>query len=156
MRTADRIEWVYLLLAVLGILVAGILTTFHFSERAAAAYCTGAGGCGSVQESAYSYVLGVPISLLGLVSYAIVAVLAVLAIRRWRHREWVPLAVFGLSLAGTLYSAYLTYLELYVLHAVCPWCVGSAFVSLGLLVASLADLLSLRRGPLGSTRPSRG
>ena len=48
----------------------------------------------------------------------------------------VGLAIFGVSLAGALYSAYLTYLELFVIDAICPWCVSSA--SLLLLALGLA------------------
>jgi len=39
---------------------------------------------------------------------------------------WTPLAFFELALAGVLFSAYLTYLEAFVLHAMCPWCIGSS------------------------------
>ena len=148
MRATNRIEWAYLLLALLGIAIAGLLTSFHYSSSAAAAYCTGAGGCSSVQESPYSQLLGIPVAVLGLASYVVIAVLSALALRQWRYREWVPLSVFGLSLAGTLYSLYLTYLELFVIRATCPWCVASALVMVCLMVMSLADLLVWRRGPI--------
>jgi uncharacterized membrane protein len=60
--------------------------------------------------------------------------------------------VFGLSLAGTLYSLYLTYLELFVIRALCPWCLASALVMVCLMVVSLADLLVWRRGPIEGRR----
>lgn len=152
MSLSRRIELVYLVLAVVGIVVAGFLASFHVSAQSAEAFCTEAGGCGTVSDSPYSSVLGVPIAFLGLASYVAIAVLAALSLRGWQYREWVPLAVFGIALSGTLYSLYLTYLELYVIHAICPWCVGSAIVMAGLLAVSLSDLLWLRRGPI----PARG
>jgi len=47
-----------------------------------------------------------------------------------------PLIVFGMSLFGVLYSAYLTYLEIYVIRAICPFCVLSAVVLSIMLVLS--------------------
>ena len=150
MTLSRRIELVYLLLAVAGIVVSAFLSSFHFSGQAAEAFCTGAGGCGTVNESTYSAVLGIPIAFLGLVAYAAIAVLALLSMRDWQYSEWVPLAVFGTSLSGSLYSIYLTYLELFVINAICPWCVASAAIMFALLCVSLADLLRLRRGPIPS------
>jgi uncharacterized membrane protein len=148
MKRPDRIEWLYLGLAVVGIVAAGFLTSFHVNTGAADAFCTAASGCGTVKDSPYSEVWGVPIAVLGLAVYMVLALLAILAIRGFAVREWVPLAAFGLALNGTIYSAYLTYLELYVIHAVCPWCVASAVVLGALLALSLYDLLRLRRGPI--------
>jgi uncharacterized membrane protein len=141
-----RIELTYLGLALVGLVVAGMLTSFHVSAGASQAFCTEAGGCGTVNESSYSQVLGVPISVFGMLSYGTIAILAALAMRGFSYREWVPLVVFGIAASGTLYSIYLTYLELFVIHAICPWCVASAIVMVALLVVSLADLLRLRPG----------
>ena len=150
MTLSRRIEAAYLILAVSGIVVSAFLASFHLSGQAAETFCTGAGGCGTVNESTYSAVLGVPIAFIGLISYAAIAVMAILAMRGWEYREWVPLAVFGISLSGSLYSLYLTYLELFVIHAICPWCVASAVIMFALLAISSADLLALRRGPIPS------
>ena len=147
MSTRRRLDLVYLVLAVAGIVVAGILTSFHFIPGAKAAYCTAAAGCGTVNDSVYAKVLGVPVSLGGLVAYLVIAGLALASLRGWSRREWAPVAVFGLSLAGVLYSAYLTYVELFVLHAVCPCCVASAVIMTVIFVVSLLDLFWLRAGP---------
>ena len=48
------------------------------------------------------------------------------------------LTVIGL---GVAYSAYLTWLELFVIHAICPWCVTSALLLLAILGVSTASLL---------------
>ena len=60
-------------------------------------------------------------------------------------RDYAPLGIFGLALTGTLYSAYLTYVELFVIHAVCPYCVASAVLITGLLIMAVVRLV---RGPV--------
>jgi uncharacterized membrane protein len=58
-------------------------------------------------------------------------------------RDSLHLGVFGFTLAGTIYSVYLTYIEIFVLHAVCPYCVISAVVMLLLFVISIIRLRRL-------------
>ncbi len=121
-------------LAGLGVLVSGYLTWVHYSGKAA--LCTGAGGCEQVLTSRFAVVAGIPVALLGLGLY-----LTLLGLSLWRALAragappLVPLALFGLALAGALYSGYLTYLELFVIRAICPWCVSSA-----VLLATLCAL----------------
>jgi uncharacterized membrane protein len=55
--------------------------------------------------------------------------------------EYGPIMVFGISLAGVLYSAYLTYVEIYVLRAICPYCVVSAVVLVLLLALATTRLV---------------
>lgn len=120
-------RWALLGLAALGVAVSAYLTYVHY--RGALALCAGAGGCETVQASRYATMFGVPIALLGLGLY-----LGILALALWRALAGpaapgaVLLGLFGLALAGTLFSAYLTYLELFVIHAICPWCVSSAAI----------------------------
>ena len=115
-----------LALAAAGAAVSAYLTAVHWRPGALA--CGPAGGCHAIQASPYATLGGVPIALLGLGMYAAVAALAGAALTR---RGPVPppyllLVVFGLSLAGTLYAAWLTWVEVAVLRAVCPWCAASA------------------------------
>ena len=86
-------------------------------------------GCHTVQTSQWSKLAGIPVALLGLLSY--IAILASLAIRGERGRA----IGFGLALVGFGFSMYLTYRELFSIHAICQWCVGSA-VLMTLLAAS--------------------
>jgi uncharacterized membrane protein len=104
------------------------------------AACAGIGNCELVNSSRYASLGGVPIAALGALSYA--AILGLLALDRWSpgSRTMVRLGVFGLALTGSLYSAYLTYLELAVLHAVCPYCVLSAVMIFSLLFISVVRL----------------
>ena len=131
-----------LLLAAAGIIVAGLLTSFHYSAAAEGRFCSAAAGCGTVNTSPYASIRGVPVAVLGLAGYAAIAALALVSRRRADVRRHLPLAVFGVSLIGVLYSAYLTYLEFFVIHAVCPWCLLSAGLMTLIFLLSVAQLRS--------------
>ncbi|MET0768837.1 MAG: vitamin K epoxide reductase family protein [Solirubrobacteraceae bacterium] len=119
-------------LAVLGAAIAGYLTWVHFAELQP--YCVGGGGgCERVQSSPYAEVAGVPVAVVGLAGY-----LAVLASLTLRDRSVTAF----LGLVGMGFSAYLTYLELAVIDAVCQWCVASALVMTALAVAAVVRLVA--------------
>jgi uncharacterized membrane protein len=65
----------------------------------------------------------------------------------WAKSRFVPLALLGGGIIGVLFSAYLTYLEAFVIHAWCQWCVSSAII---MVLAFLASLPEVRR--LGGTK----
>jgi uncharacterized membrane protein len=90
------------------------------------AMCLGSGDCATVNASKYSEVYGIPLGLIGLAGYG--AILAVLLLED-RHpllRAYGNMLAMGMGFAGFLYSVYLTYLEFYVIKAICPFCVASA------------------------------
>jgi uncharacterized membrane protein len=132
-------RWVSLILAVLGILVASYLTWVKLSNQIA--FCSGVGDCESVNNSPYAEINGIPVAALGLGAYVLIAVLLLLENRVAVLQRYGPLAVFGLSLTGALYSAYLTYLELFVIHAICPYCVMSAILIAVILILSVLRVL---------------
>jgi uncharacterized membrane protein len=120
------------LVAVAGIAVAGYLTWAHFADSQV--ICVAGGGCETVQESDYAAIAGVPVALLGLVSYAII-----LGLVAWD----APLARLGaavLALVGVLFGAFLLVVQLFVIDAICVWCV----VNDVLIAPSLAVLTALR------------
>jgi uncharacterized membrane protein len=121
-------------LALIGLIDAIYLTWIKAANQVA--ICGGIGDCELVNSSLYSELFGLPIALYGAGAYLAILLLNVLEDRSDFLQENGPMLVFGLSLAGVLYSAYLTYIELYVLKAVCPYCVLSAVVLLGLLIVS--------------------
>jgi uncharacterized membrane protein len=124
-------------IAAIGTLVSAYLTWVHYSGNLA--LCIGVGGCEAVQNSRFSVVGPVPVALVGLAGFV-----AILAVALWRIRgdasEWVDTTLFGLSLAATLYALYLTYIELFVLGAVCPWCVTVALCAALVLALVSLDL----------------
>jgi uncharacterized membrane protein len=114
------------------------------------AICGPIGDCESVNSSSYAEIAGIPIALLGAGAYLVIILLVLTEQRGEFWEEYAPIFVFGLSFAGVLYSAYLTYLEIFVLRAICPYCVVSAIVLVLLLVLSSARLF-LGFGTQGAT-----
>jgi uncharacterized membrane protein len=131
-------------LALAGIGIAGYLTYVHYAELEP--FCVGGtGGCERVQSSPYAELAGIPVALLGLLAY--VTVLASLALPEAPGRM---VAAF-VSLVGFGFSAWLTYVELEKLDAVCQWCVASALVMTALAAVSVARLLrGAERGVLAA------
>lgn len=136
---------VSLVLAILGLLVSLYLTWVKVARTTA--FCGGVGECESVNNSPYSEINGVPIAVLGAGAYLLIGLLLALENTNPQMRQIAPLAIFGLSLTGTLYSAYLTYIELFVLHAVCPYCVVSAVLITALLGLALYRVLRSPAAP---------
>ena len=96
----------------------------------------GTGGCEKVQFSSYSRFLGIEVPLLGLVGYAALLGLCILALQQPGSARW-PGLLRLLTGGGLAFTIYLTYLELFVIHAICRWCVGSAVIILLLFIATL-------------------
>jgi uncharacterized membrane protein len=117
-------------LALCGIAVATYLTIIHYDTGALV--CT-VGDCHAVQSSEYSKIGPVPVALLGLGMYLTITAIS---IARWRRPDLtakLTTVSFAIVLDGTVYAAYLTYLEINVINAICQWCVLSALLTLGLL-----------------------
>ena len=126
-RTVRR---VMLVLAVVGLGVASYLTYVHYSGTPPA--CTAGQSCLKVQTSVWSKVDGVPVALLGLIGYVLI-----LGTLLAPDREETRLATLGLTLIGVGFSGYLTYRELFSIHAICEWCVSSAVILTLLLIGAI-------------------
>ena len=101
----------------------------------------GTGGCETVQLSPQARFLGVEVALIGVFGYAAMLLLALLALQpRFAGPAWPSRLLAGLAGGAMLFTVYLTYLELFVIHAVCRWCVGSAVIILLIFGLSLRDL----------------
>ncbi|MGC8878112.1 MAG: vitamin K epoxide reductase family protein [Anaerolineae bacterium] len=134
--------WLMVLLTWAGIGVAGYLSYTHLFELPV--ICGDSQGCDLVAQSIYAKMFGIPVAVFGLLAY--IALLALLIARRCigeNLEAYVTLAVFGTSLLGVLFSAYLTYLELFVIMAVCTWCVASALLMTALFVLSIWEIKSV-------------
>ncbi len=131
------LDWLVPIVALAGIGVAGYLT--YVEVTAVEAICGPVGDCNAVQNSSYARIFGIlPVGIMGLVGY--VAVLIAWEIQKIRQDKWASyaqLAMLGMALFGTLYSIYLTYVELWVIHAVCMWCVSSAVLITLLMLLSV-------------------
>ena len=131
------LDWAIPILALIGLGVALYLTYVEWSH--ARAICGPVGDCNTVQSSRYARLFGVfPVGLLGALGY--IAMLATWGWRRWRS-GWLAkqsgVALFGMALFGTVFSIYLTYLELFVIKAVCIWCLSSAVIIALLMLLTL-------------------
>jgi uncharacterized membrane protein len=133
-KTNHALRWVSILLSFLGAADALYLWIYKLSSNDK--MCLGSGDCHTVNYSSYSTIYGIPVAFLGLLAYLVI--LAILLLEpRWKLAATSgPLAVFGMGLVGFLFSAYLTLIEFFVIHAVCPFCVASAGVMT--LIFSLA------------------
>jgi uncharacterized membrane protein len=106
----------------------------------------GTGGCETVQLSPWSRVAGVEVALIGVLGYAGLLGLSLAALQPGlAGRRWPAALLAGLSGIGVLFTAYLTYLELFVIHAICWWCVASGFIILVMCAMALLDLRRLPR-----------
>jgi uncharacterized membrane protein len=128
--------WIQTALPILAVLGLGVAAYLAYVEtQAVAAVCGPVGDCNAVQTSEYAYLFGIPIGVLGVLGY--VAILAVWAWGKWQGDKWTALALLAMSAFGVLFSIYLTYLEPFVIGAVCAWCLTSAVVMTLLMLASV-------------------
>ena len=121
-------------LAVIGLAIAGYLTWVHYAGLQP--FCVGGGGsCEKVQTSRWAELAGVPVAVLGLAGYA--AILLTLLLPEDLGRS----AAAFVALVGVGFSAWLTYVEVTKIHAICQWCVASAVVMTLLAIVSVIRLL---------------
>ena len=130
-------DWATLAVAAAGAAVAGYLTYSHYAPGSL--YCT-VGDCKTVQNSDYAMLGPIPIAVLGLGMF-----LTVIAVALWRLRQparefEATAALFAMTLIGVIYFAWLTYIEVAVLNAICQWCVAASIMTLGIFVAETRRL----------------
>ena len=123
-----------IVLASIGLLDAIYLTWIKLANQVA--QCAGIGDCEAVNSSPYSEIAGIPIALLGAAAFLVMLLVLLFEEHNEILRENGPLLVVAISLVGVLYSVYLTYLEIFVIKAICPYCVLSALVLVALLILS--------------------
>jgi uncharacterized membrane protein len=135
----NAIPW----LALFGFVVAAYLT--YIETQSVQPFCGPVGDCKAVQASSYSHLWGIlPVGVFGAFGY--IAILAAWwSGRLWHKWVWLStyasIALCGMALFGTIFSVYLTYLELFVIKAVCIWCISSAIIITVLLLFSLDSAL---------------
>jgi uncharacterized membrane protein len=119
-----------LLVALAGTAVAGYLTWAHYAD--ASVICVAGGGCESVQSSSYAKIAGAPVAALGLGAYG-----TTLALLVW-DAPVARLAAATIALAGLLFSTYLLVVQLFVIDAICVWCLANDVVIAPVLAISTA------------------
>ncbi len=136
----DKIKRASLLFSVAGLVDSLYLSWEKISQNQALCL-PGLGDCWTVNNSVYSELFGIPIAFLGAAAYLVILLILVFEEKSPFLMNYATMAVFGMSLVGTIFSAYLTYLELFVIKAICPFCVVSAIVMLGILVFTSVRLV---------------
>jgi uncharacterized membrane protein len=137
--------WAVPLLALMGLGVAAYLA--YVEVKHVEAVCGPVGECNIVQGSDYALLLGIPVAVWGVLNYLAIGVLW--AGQRYLTGRWANLSalgLLGLTSFGTLFSIYLTCLELFVVRAICAWCLSSAVITtliMLLVVIPTTDGLSL-------------
>ncbi len=135
--SARHRDWLTPILALAGLGVAAYLSNVEL--RNIEAVCGPVGDCNTVQQSEYARLFSVlPIGVLGLIGF--LAILAAWILRRYgsgRISNWAALGMLGMTIFGTLFSVYLTFLEPFVIGATCLWCLSSAVIMTILYVLSL-------------------
>lgn len=120
-----------IILAVVGFGLSAYLTYVHYNIDALV--CS-TGGCELVQTSDYSEMFGIPIALLGMVMFTVIIVGTIIREVLPDYGDLISVGILVILLSAVLYWAYLTWLELNVIHAVCQWCVASSIATVLLLL----------------------
>jgi uncharacterized membrane protein len=107
----------------------------------------GTGACEVVQTSRYGALFGVPVAFYGMVAYAGLLVVALTGLQpAFVQRRWPTVVAAAIAAGGVLFTMYLTGIELFVLHAICRWCVGSAVVITLIAAAAIPAALKQEWG----------
>jgi len=130
--------------ALVGLFVSLYLLLYHLGFYGT--LVCGSGSCEVVQTSKYARFLGQPVPAWGTIWYGAVLALGFLGLGPAHGERWVDLLLAIAATGGLLFSAYLTAIELFVLHAICWWCV---------LSAALTVLIFLLARPWHPVRPTR-
>jgi uncharacterized membrane protein len=133
-------------LALAGILISTYLTLYKLGVIGELT-CS-IGSCETVNTSRWSVFLGIPVAAWGLVFYIDVFVIALLGTTpRFESEPLISVVLVAQAVIGVIFSAWLTYLELGVIHAICIWCVTSAAIVAAISLVSIADLREIRGDP---------
>ena len=131
-------------LALIGLLVATYLTLYKLGYIGQLACAVGS--CETVNTSRWATFLGLPVAAWGLGFYVATLVLAIIGVQeRLADSRQVSVALVALTGWGLLFSSWLTYLELFVIDAICMWCVISAIIVALMFLVSVADLREFGR-----------
>lgn len=125
-KNNKNLTWIILLFSLIGFSDAFYLTIKHY--QGASVVCLMIQGCDRVTASVYSTIAGIPVALLGVFYYFLILLLAVSYLRNRNEKRFKKL--MWVSLAGFLASLWFVYLQIFVIKAICIYCMVSAFTSI--------------------------
>ncbi len=123
-RTSQVVFWLVAFLALVGLADATFLTVAHLTGDDAV--CGSLVGCSTVLGSAYATIRGIPTAAFGAVAYFTVFSAAILAAFGYAKMRGILAVMVGLMFIASLYFLYL---QAFILHAFCPFCLLSAAVT---------------------------
>jgi len=127
--------------AFIGLVTSIYLTVMKFTNNQGMCL-EGLGDCWSVNNSIYSEFIGIPIALFGVGAYLSIISLLWVETRSVFWENNAPMLLFGVTLAGVIISGYLTYVEVAILEAICPFCVVSALAMVILFLVNTSRLVN--------------
>jgi uncharacterized membrane protein len=132
--TEGALQRTAVFLATLGV---GVATYIAIAEAGggAPACLAGGGGCETVAASSHSELAGIGVAPIGIFGYVLLLLAGLL------RGDPARMAAFGLALIGFGYSVYLTYLEVFVIEAICQWCIASAVLMTALFAVNTTRML---------------
>lgn len=136
-------KWLYrtsILMTIIGLAVSIYMTIYKLSNNDA--MCIGNGGCSIVNESVYAEIYGIPVAAFGVLGNLTIMTMLILEKKAgsfFKHNA--AMLTFGLALTGFLFTLYLVYLELFVIKAICPFCVTSQISMTILFILSVIRLI---------------
>ena len=106
----------------------------------------GTGGCETVQLSPQSRFMGIEVAAIGFAGYALLLLLTMASLQpKWASSTRLLQVIALLGGGAVLFTLYLKYLELFVIHAICRWCVGSAVLIVVFFTLIMLELRRVRR-----------
>ncbi len=124
LRDIRNLQILSAMLAAIGVADSAYLS---YTKLTHSAIMCGIGECDVVNASPYSSIVGIPVAFLGLLGYSALFLLAAWALAAPASAPyWLPDLRLFTAFVGWLFAAYLTALELFVIHAICIWCVLQA------------------------------
>lgn len=144
---SDKLSvWAIPALALLGLADSLYLAVLHWQDEIPP--CGGYSGCADVNTSPFAEVFGIPIAAFGAGLY-----LALLGLALWRTRAagarfvQATMLLYALTVSAATFMAYLTAVELFVLQAICYWCVALTIITFILLALAIREVRSLGSHP---------
>ena len=135
-------------MAIAGLALAGLFVALYltlYKVGAIGEIACSIGSCETVQLSRWAMLGALPVAAWGVGFYVVALALALAGTtERWADSRGISLALLLLSGWGVLFSGWLTWLELFVIHAICTWCVVSAVLVLLIFVAAVLDWREVR------------
>ena len=134
-----RLKQITIALSILGLLVSIYMTVYKVSSNDN--MCLGSGDCSTVNSSRYSEVNGIPVAAIGVLGYAAILGILLLEDRNDFLKKNGTMILFGISLMGFLFTLWLVYVEVALLHALCPFCVTSQITMTLIFILSVIRVI---------------